>query len=475
MDVFGKIVATLALVGLNAYFVAFEFAVVGARASRLQANESKSLLARLALETKQKLDLYLSSCQLGVTLASLGLGAITEPAVAAVLTPVLLRIHLPVRYLPDVAFAVAMALSTSLHIVIGEQVPKNWSIRHADRVLPLLTPPIVAFTYCFYPAIYGLNWITNTILRSSGVEVGASIHGGLPHTEDELKSLLAQAVASGTIGTGSGRLLTSAIEFGQKKVRQVMTPRTSVDYLLLGQPISQMLKTVQRAAYSRLPLCDGDIDHVVGVVHMKDLFAQLNLATGRLRFTDSKTPTGELIAVADGLPGSAVHVIGAGDIDLQKIKREVLFVPELTPVPKLLRQFQQSRVHMAVVVDEYGATVGIVTLEDVLEEIVGEIDDEFDTKDARQADYVVEGDTIRVSGSFALHELRQRLNLKSIEAEDVDSVNGYLTQQLGRWPKPGDEVLVDSYIARVLTVQRNRVSQVLLTPVPPKPDATNAA
>jgi CBS domain containing-hemolysin-like protein len=475
VDVLLKIVATLGLVGLNAYFVAFEFAVVGARASRLEAQESKSLLARLALETKRKLDLYLSSCQLGVTLASLGLGAITAPAVAAILAPLLMRLHVPARTLPDLSFAVALALSTSLHIVIGEQVPKNWSIRYADRVLPILTPPIIVFTYCFYPAIFGLNWVTNTLLRTGGVEMGDSIHGGLPHTEEELKSLLAQAVASGTIAKGSGRLLTSAIEFGQKKVRQVMTPRTSVDYLVLGQPINQVLRTVQRAAYSRLPLCEGDIDHVIGVVHMKDLFAQLNLATGRLRFTDSKTPEGDLIAVADGLPGSAVHVIGSGDIDLMKVKREVLFVPELTPVPKLLRQFQQSRVHLAVVVDEYGATVGIVTLEDVLEEIVGEIDDEFDIKDARKADYVVEGDTIRVSGSFALHELRQRLNLKSLEAENVDSVSGYLTQQLGRWPKPGDEVLMDSYLAKVLTVQRNRVSQVLLTPLPPTADASSAA
>jgi CBS domain containing-hemolysin-like protein len=475
VDVLGKIVATLGLVALNAYFVAFEFAVVGARASRLEETASQSLLARLALETKRKLSLYLSSCQLGVTLASLGLGAITAPAVAAILMPLLLAIHLPVRTLPDLAFAVALALSTALHIVIGEQVPKNWSIRYADRVLPYLAPPIVLFTYCFYPAIYGLNWITNLLLRSGGVRMSESIHGGLPHTEQELISLLAQAVASGTIGTGSGRLLTSAIEFGQKKVRQVMTPRTSVDYLLLGQPISEVLRTVQRAAYSRLPLCDGDIDHVIGVVHMKDLFAQLKLATGRLRFADPATPSGESIAIADGLPGSAVHVIGSGDIDLIKIKREVLFVPELTPVPKILRQFQQSRVHLAVVVDEYGATVGIVTLEDVLEEIVGEIDDEFDAKDAKLAEFIVEGSSIRVSGAFALHELRQRLNLKSIDATDVDSLSGYLTQQLGRWPKPGDIVPLEGYNAKVLTVHRNRVSQALLTPVPPETDTVNAA
>ena len=299
------------------------------------------------------------------------------------------------------SFAIALAVSTSLHIVIGEQVPKNWSLRKADRILPLLTPPIVIFTYCFYPAIFLLNWVTNTVLRSIGVEMSGA-HGALPHTEEELKGLLAQALAGGTIEPTSERLLTGAFEFSGKKVRQIMTPRTDVDYLLIGQPIGQVLRTVQKAAYSRLPLCRDDIDHVIGVVHMKDLFAQLKLSTGRLRFTDGKTPDGEAIAIADGLPGSAVHVIGSGDIDLMKVKRQVMFVPELTPVPKLLRQFQLNKVHMAVVVDEYGAMVGVVTLEDVIEELVGDIEDEFDTADTRQADYVSEGDTVRVSGAFAL-------------------------------------------------------------------------
>src|SRR5262249_23742163 len=157
--------------------------------------------------------------------------------------------------------------------------------------------------------------------------------GGLPHTERELRSLLAQAVAAGTISKGNETILTSAFEFGELKVRQIMTPRTRVDYLLLDQPIGQVLQTVQRTAYTRLPLCETDIDHVIGLVHMKDLFNHLELAPGKLRFTDQHTPDGEAIAIADGRPGSAVHVIGAGDIDLRKIKREVLFVPELLPVP----------------------------------------------------------------------------------------------------------------------------------------------
>jgi CBS domain containing-hemolysin-like protein len=171
------------------------------------------------------------------------------------------------------------------------------------------------------------------------------------------------------------------------------------------------------------------------------------------------------IAIADGLPGSQVHVIGSADIDLRKIKREILFVPELTPVPRLLRQFQTSHVHMAVVVDEYGATSGIVTLEDVIEEIVGEIEDEFDQ--SQRSDFAKEGENFRVSGLFPLHELRERLKLgEDLDAGDtVDTIGGYIVQKLNRWPRPGDTVdLAERYTARVQTVLHRRVGQVLVMP-----------
>jgi CBS domain containing-hemolysin-like protein len=202
---------------------------------------------------------------------------------------------------------------------------------------------------------------------------------------------------------------------------------------------------------------------VVGQVHMKDLFNHLKLVPGKLRFSDEKTPDGQAIAIADGLPGSQVHVIGSGEIDLNKIRRDVLFVPPLTPVPKLLRLFQTSRIHLAAVVDEYGATMGIVTLEDVIEEIVGEIEDEFDAAPAA-SEIVREGETIRVNGLFPLHALREQLNLDHLDFEDVDTVGGYITQALGRWPKPGDEVSIGSYRAKVLSVTQKRAKQVLLTP-----------
>jgi CBS domain containing-hemolysin-like protein len=362
------------------------------------------------------------------------------------------------------AIAIALAISTSLHVVVGEVAPKNWAIFYPDKLLPALALPLVAFTYIFYPLIWALNALSNLLLRVSGIKIVHDAHGGMPHTEEELRALLRQAVASGTIAKGNERLLTSAFEFGELKVRQIMTPRTEVVSLLLDQPLGEILKTVQKSAYTRLPLCDKDIDHVVGVVHMKDLFNHLKLVPGKLKFLDERDPGGELIAIPTGLPGSAVHVIGSGEIDLRAIRRDILFVPEFTPVPKLLRLFQTSHVHMAMVVDEYGATQGIVTLEDVLEEIVGEIADEFDV-DAPTPDFVMEGETIRVSGLFPLHALRERVpDIGDVEQNGVDTVGGYVTQELGRLPRPGDTVELGRFTARVVAVQQKRAKQLVLTP-----------
>ena len=344
---------------------------------------------------KRKLNLYLSSCQFGVTLASLGLGAVTAPIVEVLLQKPLTLLGMSPSEQQPLAFAIALTVATALHITAGEQVPKNWAILYGDRLLPVLAGPLIIFTYTFYPIIWLLNAASNALLRLTGVKVDMRGYGGLPHTEEELRALLAQAVTRGTIPKERQQILTSAFDFPELKVRQIMTPRTQVNYLLINQPIGEVLHTVQNNAFTRLPLCDGDIDHVVGMVNMKDLFNHLQLIPGRLRFTGEKTGEGETIAIPDNLPGSAVHVIGAGDIDLRKIKRDVLHVPELMAVPQLLRQFQLTHNHMAIVVDEYEATSGIVTLEDVLEELVGEIEDEFDT--AAQDAFVKEGDAFRVS------------------------------------------------------------------------------
>jgi CBS domain containing-hemolysin-like protein len=466
VDIVWKILATLGLVGLNGFFVAAEFAAVGARASRIEAEASRSLLARLSLEIKRKLDLYLSTCQLGITIASLGLGYVTEPAVAGLLEPLLERLgfHAPSAGTHHpIAIVIALAISTALHVVVGEVAPKNWAIFYPDKLLPAVALPLVVFTYICYPIIWGLNTASNYLLRISGIHITHGAHGGMPHTEDELKGLLAQAVAQGTIAKGHERILTSAFEFGDLKVRQIMTPRTQVDYLRLDDPIGEVLKTVRQSSFTRLPLVEKDIDHIVGLVHSKDLFHQLQLVPGKLRFTDEKTPNGEVIAIADGKPGSQVHVLGSADINLREIKRDVLFVPELLPIPKLLRQFQASHIHMAVVVDEYGATRGIVTLEDVIEQIVGDIEDEFDPQGGKR--FIREGENFKVTGEFPLHELRERLVLDNLDLDgEVDTVGGYIIQKLNRWPRPGDAVPLGNYVARVASVQGRRVGRVLITP-----------
>ena len=475
VDIVWKILGTLALVAMNGYFVATEFCAVTARPTRIRAKAVTSPLYKIAWSVKQNLGMYLSATQLGVTIASLGLGAIMEPAISSALDPIFSLLHLPGHARHVLAYIVSFGIGTSLHIVLGEQVPKNWAIRNSDRFLAYLAPPLVAFRFMLYPLIWLLNEATVLCLRFLGVEVeppkGEAANSGLgtgdfssvPHTAEELRTLVAEAIKGGTIKKADEQILASAFEFGDLKVRQIMTPRTEVDYLRVGQPIGEMLKIVQNSNYTRLPLCDGDIDHVIGLVHMKDLFVHLKLVPGKLRFSDEKTPGGEEIFIADGKPGGAVHVIGSGDIDLNRIRRDVLIAPELMPVSKLLRDFQTSRVHMAVVVDEYGATLGIVTLEDVVEELVGDIADEFDPMP--RADFLKDGENFRVAGDFPVRQLREKLPLAEIEPETtVDTVGGYITQQLGRFPRGGDIVDLGAYTARVIAVQSRRVTQVLITP-----------
>ncbi|MGA2583815.1 MAG: hemolysin family protein [Tepidisphaeraceae bacterium] len=462
-SIIGRIFLTLGLVALNAFFVAAEFAAVSARSTRLRAEDVRTLSARAARTIKMRLDLYLSSCQLGNTLAALALGAVTEPAVASLIAPLTHLLDLSAPSQRIVAFLISFAIAVSLHIVIGEQAPKNLAIAYADRLLAVVGVPLVIFTYLFYPAIWLLNAAAHAVLSAAGVKIGPA-EGGLPHSEEELRALLMQSAARGAIAKGRAVLLDNVFGFGELKVRQIMTPRPEVDFLRVNDPISEVLRTVQRSAYTRLPLCDGDLDHVIGQIHMKDLFNHLKLVPGKLKFLDEKTPLGEAIAIPTGLPGSAVHVIGSGQLNLRQIRRDVLFVPELLPLPRLLRQFQTTHTHLAIVVDEYGSTQGIVTMEDVLEEIVGQIEDEFDP--VSSTDLVRDGDSVRVSGLFQLHELSDRLPIGPIEADGVDTVGGYIVRQLKRWPRPGDTVRLGLYEAKVLTVQQKRVGQVLLKPAP---------
>lgn len=465
LDILWKILATLGLVGLNAFFVAAEFAAVGARRSRLEHLAARgNWVAPLSLLIKRKLDLYLSTCQLGITVASLSLGYVTEPAVAALFDPLLawLGFAAPAGGGHHViAIVIALAISSALHVVVGEVAPKNLAIFYPDRLLLLLTLPLMAFTAVFYPIVWVLNSASNVLLKLAGVPVEEAGHGTVPHTAEELRWLLEEALEAGAIETGSAEVLTGAFQFGELKARQIMTPRMDVDFLLTDMPMDQILRKVQTGEHTRLPLCEKDLDHVIGMIHLRDLFAQLKLIVGRLKFTDDTTDAGEIVALA-GAPGSEVHVIGSGTVDLMKIRRDILFVPELLPVEKLLRQMQQSRTHMGIVVDEYGGTVGVVTLEDIVEQIVGDIADEFDTTETQIEQ---EGESWRVGGYVPLHGLRAHIDLEGFEPpEGVDTIGGFVASELGRWPRVADQVRLGEYLVRVTSVAPDRRIMLLVTP-----------
>jgi putative hemolysin len=347
---------------------------------------------------------------------------------------------------------------TYLVLQFGEVLPKVLGVRYNRSLAILVARPLDVVTTVLSPVSYLVRLATRPFARRDALSPEAA-------ALREIMALASSARLSNLIDARQERLIRAASRLPELRVRQIMTPRTEVLFLKVNDPLSRILQTIQQSAYTRLPLCENDLDHIIGVIHVKDLFKQLQLMVGRLRFAGPHTPDQEAVAIVDGRPGSALHVIGAGQIDMRKIKRNIMFVPEQMPVPLLLRDFQESHKHMAAVVDEYGVTQGIVTLEDVIEEMVGEIEDEFDSPG--DATVRPEGNGYRVSGICPLHELQLRLSLHDMEDwEGIDTLGGYILKQLGRLPEAGDTVRVGPFDARVLSIERRRVGEVLLTPAP---------
>jgi magnesium and cobalt transporter len=260
------------------------------------------------------------------------------------------------------------------------------------------------------------------------------------------------------------RMISAAARIDALRVRQIMTPRTEVVILRVQDEVQAILDAVQDGRFTRFPLCDRDLDHVLGLVHIKDLFTHLDLVPGRFDITPIQPvdATGPERVLA--IPGSGLHVIGSGSLDLRKICRPVFFVPENAGVLKLLRDFQESQQHFAIVVDEYGATSGVVTLEDIIEEMIGDIDDEFDKPAAPL--WVREGDGFRISARMPIHEFQRLFPHLEVDGEGVDTVGGYIAKLLGRLPNKGDEILIGEYTAVVTIADGRRVREIVLKPVP---------
>jgi len=418
---------SLALVLLNAFFTAGELAMVRVRATRIEAlAEEGHWQARLVRSLQRRPDAFLSATQLGITLTSLALGWIGEPAFAHLLAGAFAAIGIESqRALHNTAFVLAFATITFLHIVIGELAPKSYAIRFTERVALWVALPMRAFQIVFAPALWLLQRAASATLKLFGVTAETS--GDLAHSEEELRLLLAESHRVGALSGTKRELLENVIDYTERTARHVMVPRADIAYLSVAHPLEENLAVVTQAAATRFPLCSTDIDHVIGMVHVKDLFNRRD----QLRSSE----------------------------DLAAIKREILFVPETRPLDLLQRDFQQRRTHMAIVVDEYGGTSGLVTLEDVIEEIVGEIQDEFD-REPPTVEETPEG--LVFDGLTLVDDVADRIGIKLPETADVSTLGGFVTARVGRMPRPGDKVSVDGYDFTVVEIRGRRVTKVLV-------------
>ncbi|WP_240633294.1 hemolysin family protein [Paenibacillus montanisoli] len=415
----------LILVLLNGFFVAAEFSIVKVRQSRLtQLSNEGHKRAKYALAVNRKLDAYLSATQLGITLASLGLGWVGEPAISdLIVEPIFFHLGWTDDTLVHtVSVLIGFLVITFLHIVLGELAPKSLAIQKSESTSLWLSAPLLFFYRMFLPVIWLLNGSANKLLKLFGVEP-AGEHDSA-HTEEEIRILMDQSAKSGIIDKDELRLFDNIFEFSDRLAREVMLPRTDMDCLYANLSFEENMKIVYASKHTRYPVCVEDKDQLIGFVHITDLL--------------TSDPDEEQT--------------------LQKFLRPILNVPESMEISHVLKLMQRKHSQLAIVVDEYGGTAGMLTTELILEEIVGEIHDEFDNT---QPDIVVKGDVTSVDGRMLIEEINDMFHL-DIEDEDVDTIGGWLFTQLEGNPDKGKKVMFADYAFEVAESERLRVLRVFI-------------
>jgi len=427
-----RIIAALLLVLLNGFFVAAEFALARARLTRLdQMSQDGIASADLAAHQVRQIDRYLAACQLGVTLASLALGWLGAPAFEAILRPPLERVGLGSASTAIVAGVLAFAIITVLHVVVGELAPKNLAIQRAEATARTTARPLEAFRIVLGPVIHVLNAASNGLIRLAGIEP-ATPHE-LASTPEDLQRLIAEGEVGGTIEPAEADMLEGVFLLGERIARDVMTPRPEVADLAADTPLRDALHQALASRHSRFPVLGNDGVGVIGVVQLSEL------ARGLLELEETA--------------------------DVRAVTGPALFVPETQLLDDLLRELQVRRTSLAVVLDEYGELSGLVTVEDIIEEIVGEIDDERDRGPA--IDTQPDG-RFMVRGHVPLEDLAD--HGVDVVDETVTSVGGLVFTRLGRLPRTGDSVTVDGWHFTVEATQGTRVVLVAIERVP-EPEA----
>jgi len=429
IEIILKILLVLGLVALNGFFVAAEFALVKIRETQLDALAAKGhRRAKVARHIISNLNSFLSATQLGITMASLGLGWAGEPIFTALLSPLLVSLHVGSEAMRhSISFAVGFSALTFLHITAGELAPKWTAIQHPLPVALWVAQPLKWFYLASYPFGWVLNRAAQWLLRQVGIEPVMESKG--VHSEEELRLLVDTSQQHGGATILGRDIVLNALDLRRRVSREVMRPRQEIVALDTEATMAECLEVAEKSRYSRFPLCEGgNPDKTLGVVHIKDLYAvRLKARTGA---------------------------------DLAPVARKLVYVPETARLEKLLQLFLERKLHLAIVVDEYGGTMGLVTLENILEELVGQIQDEFDQEKPLLAQ--TNETTWEVSGALPLHDLEELVG-EPLREEGITTVSGWVTHRLGGFPKVGDTLTVGTCELRVEEMEDRRVARLKLT------------
>ncbi|CAN5901242.1 hemolysin family protein [soil metagenome] len=426
-----RIFAALFLVALNALFVAAEFSFVKIRSTQVEKlKEEGHRTAGLVETATNKLDSYLAVCQLGITIASLGLGALAEPAVAKVLVEPLLESFEPSEgMIHAIAFPVSFGIISFMHVVFGELAPKTIAIQSPESTALFVAPFMQFFYYLLMPGTIVFNGTANAFTRALGYPPASEADD--THSEEEIRSLLAQSSRSGVVEEYEAEMIGGVFELDDKPAREIMVPRPDVVSLPADADLGHLISVAAAGNYTRYPIFEEDEpDRIIGAIHVKDLL--------------------RVVKDAEGI---------VSDVTARDIMREVLTVPENRPIDDILEDFQEQEIQMAVVIDEWGSFEGLFTIEDIIEEIVGEIRDEFDEEERAVQELDDGGYTI--DGRLPLGVVNNALDTE-FKSDDFETIGGLVLGLLGRPPDVGDEVQIDGHVILVDETDGPRVAQVIV-------------
>ena len=416
---------TLLLICINGFFVAAEFALVKVRASQLDIKAQKgSSRAKLAKSLLEKLDSYLSATQLGITLASLALGAIGEKTISSMLEVFFMKIGHPLSEISkhSISLPIALTFLTFFHVTLGEQIPKMIGIKYSMQTALIISWPLRIFYFICSPFIWFLNKTSNVVLRVIGVK---AVGDEYFHSEEELRLILTESEEGGAIKPSENELIQNVFDFDDRIVKQVMVPQNRVIAIDVELGRNEVTKRVIEEGFSRLPIYLGDIDNIIGIVHSKDLLKAI---------IDNKFRT------------------------LKEIMRPVHFIPESMKINELLRDFQKHHYQMAIVTNEFGSTAGLVTMEDIIEELVGEIQDEHD-EEKPNVEKISDTEFI-VNAQATIKEVNEILPIALPENTQYETVSGYINFIFGRIPPINDKRIVDGYEINILVRNRQSVDSI---------------